>query len=153
MKLIHATPEHLEKRKSAIDFSSTSSIRTQHFLDYEDLKDKPFFPGMIKYMVSGPVVATVWEGLDAVKTGRVMLGMTNPLASAPGQSFVAQDPSSSDPGIQEQSVVTMPSPLVATSAMVRTLLRTPRKRLNCISHSYVHYSYCLTHFFLVQLVP
>jgi nucleoside-diphosphate kinase len=26
----------------------------------------------------------VWEGLDAVKTGRVMLGATNPLASAPG---------------------------------------------------------------------
>jgi nucleoside-diphosphate kinase len=28
----------------------------------------------------------VWEGLDAVKTGRVMLGATNPLASNPGES-------------------------------------------------------------------
>ena len=37
-------------------------------------------------MASGPVVAMVWEGLDAVKTGRVMLGATNPLASAPGPS-------------------------------------------------------------------
>ena len=36
-------------------------------------------------MASGPVVAMVWQGLDAVKTGRVMLGATNPLASAPGQ--------------------------------------------------------------------
>ena len=36
-------------------------------------------------MLSGPVVAIVVEGLDAVKTGRVMLGATNPLASAPGQ--------------------------------------------------------------------
>ena len=54
--------------------------------DYEDLKDKPFFPGLIKYMASGPVVAMVWQGLDAVKTGRVMLGATNPLASAPGTS-------------------------------------------------------------------
>lgn len=35
-------------------------------------------------MNSGPVVAMVWEGLDAVKTGRVILGATNPLASAPG---------------------------------------------------------------------
>ena len=35
-------------------------------------------------MASGPVVAMVWQGLDAVKTGRVMLGATNPLASAPG---------------------------------------------------------------------
>ena len=37
-------------------------------------------------MASGPVVAMVWEGLDAVKTGRAMLGATNPLASAPGMS-------------------------------------------------------------------
>ena len=35
-------------------------------------------------MASGPVVAMVWEGLDAVKTGRKMLGATNPLASEPG---------------------------------------------------------------------
>ena len=54
------------------------------FADYADLKGKPFFPGLIKYMASGPVVAMVWEGLDAVKTGRSMLGATNPLASAPG---------------------------------------------------------------------
>jgi nucleoside diphosphate kinase len=39
-------------------------------------------------MASGPVVAMVWQGLDAVKTGRVMLGATNPLASAPGTSIV-----------------------------------------------------------------
>lgn len=52
--------------------------------DYADLKGKPFFPGLIKYMASGPVVAMVWQGLDAVKTGRVMLGATNPLASPIG---------------------------------------------------------------------
>lgn len=38
-------------------------------------------------MASGPVVAMVWQGLDAVKTGRAMLGTTNPLESAPGPSF------------------------------------------------------------------
>ncbi|KAK4137507.1 NDK-domain-containing protein [Trichocladium antarcticum] len=51
---------------------------------YEDLKSKPFFAGLVDYMNSGPICAMVWEGLDAVKTGRVMLGATNPLASAPG---------------------------------------------------------------------
>ena len=51
---------------------------------YGDLQEKPFFPGLLKYMMSGPVVATVWEGKDAVKTGRTLLGATNPLASAPG---------------------------------------------------------------------
>ena len=35
-------------------------------------------------MLSGPVIATVWEGKDVVKQGRVMLGETNPLASKPG---------------------------------------------------------------------
>ena len=35
-------------------------------------------------MASGPVVAMVWEGLNAVKTGRVMLGETNPADSKPG---------------------------------------------------------------------
>merc|ERR1712094_155636 len=32
----------------------------------------------------GPVVAMVWEGKDAVKTGRKLIGATNPLASEPG---------------------------------------------------------------------
>ena len=51
---------------------------------YADLSKKPFFAGLVKYMVSGPVVAMVWEGLNAVKTGRVMLGETNPADSKPG---------------------------------------------------------------------
>lgn len=51
---------------------------------YADLKEKPFFPGLLSYMLSGPICAMVWEGRDAVKTGRVLLGATNPLASAPG---------------------------------------------------------------------
>merc|ERR1712213_155310 len=51
---------------------------------YADLKGKPFFPGLIQYMNSGPVFAMVWEGKEVVKMGRKMLGETNPLASAPG---------------------------------------------------------------------
>ncbi|XP_013873646.1 nucleoside diphosphate kinase B [Austrofundulus limnaeus] len=51
---------------------------------YADLKDRPFFPTLINYMSSGPVVAMVWEGKGAVKTGRVMLGETNPADSKPG---------------------------------------------------------------------
>ncbi|KAK0178031.1 hypothetical protein PV328_002016 [Microctonus aethiopoides] len=51
---------------------------------YADLAARPFFPSLVKYMSSGPVVPMVWEGLNAVKTGRVMLGETNPKDSAPG---------------------------------------------------------------------
>ena len=35
-------------------------------------------------MASGPVCAMVWEGKEVVKTGRAILGATNPLASQPG---------------------------------------------------------------------
>lgn len=65
LKMVHASEEHLEKH-------------------YKDLKGKKFFPGLIKYMASGPVVCIVFEGKDAVRTGRVLLGATNPLDSAPG---------------------------------------------------------------------
>ncbi|KAK1923515.1 nucleoside diphosphate kinase [Papiliotrema laurentii] len=51
---------------------------------YADLKNKPFFPSLIKYMLSGPVVCMVWEGLNAFKVGRAILGATNPQDSAPG---------------------------------------------------------------------
>ena len=51
---------------------------------YADLSSKPFFAGLVKYMSTGPVLAMVWEGLDVVKTGRVMLGETNPKDSKPG---------------------------------------------------------------------
>ncbi|XP_067164327.1 nucleoside diphosphate kinase A [Apteryx mantelli] len=51
---------------------------------YIDLKDWPFYDGLVQYMHSGPIVAMVWEGLNVIKTGRVMLGETNPIDSKPG---------------------------------------------------------------------
>ncbi|KAJ3075652.1 nucleoside diphosphate kinase [Podochytrium sp. JEL0797] len=53
-------------------------------LHYADLKEKKFFPGLVEYMASGPVVAMVWAGKGVVKSGRVLLGETNPLTSLPG---------------------------------------------------------------------
>lgn len=48
----------------------------EHFKNhYADLANKPFFPALVKYMsTGGPVVAMVWSGKAAVKTGRMMLG-------------------------------------------------------------------------------
>ena len=45
---------------------------------YADLAKKPFFRDLVDYMISGPICAMVWEGLNAVKMGRMMLGETNP---------------------------------------------------------------------------
>ena len=65
MKLTKPSKEHME-------------------VHYEDLKEKKFFPGLIAYMTSGPVVAMVWEGLNACSEGRKLLGATMPSDSAPG---------------------------------------------------------------------
>lgn len=51
---------------------------------YEDLSARPFFNGLVEYIISGPVVAMVWEGKNVVATGRKIIGATNPAESAPG---------------------------------------------------------------------
>ncbi|EXC35650.1 Nucleoside diphosphate kinase 1 [Morus notabilis] len=51
---------------------------------YADLSAKPFFNGLVDYIISGPVVAMVWEGKGVVTTGRKIIGATNPAESAPG---------------------------------------------------------------------
>ena len=51
---------------------------------YADLSSKGFFSGLIDYASSGPVAAMVWEGDNAVLTGRKMLGATKPFDSEPG---------------------------------------------------------------------
>merc|ERR1712032_175556 len=51
---------------------------------YADLSKKPFFAGLVDYAASGPVCCMVWEGDNAVLTGRKMLGATKPFDSNPG---------------------------------------------------------------------
>jgi len=51
---------------------------------YSDLSTKPFFGSLVDYIVSGPVVAMVWQGKGVVATGRKIIGATNPAASEPG---------------------------------------------------------------------
>ena len=51
---------------------------------YADLAGKGFFNGLVEYAASGPVCCMVWEGDNAVLTGRKMLGATKPFDSEPG---------------------------------------------------------------------
>ena len=56
------------------------SVTKQHAeKHYADLSSKPFFGDLVDYMCSGPVVCMVWEGKEVVKTGRKIIGATNPL--------------------------------------------------------------------------
>ncbi len=47
-------------------------------------KERPFFAGLVDFIISAPVVAMVWEGDGVVASARKIIGATNPLASEPG---------------------------------------------------------------------
>lgn len=61
--------------------SVPTSLAERHYAVHEG---KPFYPGLIEYITSAPVVAAVFEGLDAVAVVRSTVGATNPAAAAPG---------------------------------------------------------------------
>src|SRR6185312_12633943 len=51
---------------------------------YGEHAGKPFFPGLIDYITSGPVVTAVLEGPNAVEATRATMGATNPTKAGPG---------------------------------------------------------------------
>nr|1NPK_A Chain A, Nucleoside Diphosphate Kinase [Dictyostelium discoideum] len=59
----------------------TKDLAESHYAEH---KERPFFGGLVSFITSGPVVAMVFEGKGVVASARLMIGVTNPLASAPG---------------------------------------------------------------------
>ena len=57
------------------------AIAEQHYAEHQG---KPFFEELVSFITSGPLVALVLEGQDAVKAARQVIGATNPLEAAPG---------------------------------------------------------------------
>jgi nucleoside-diphosphate kinase len=51
---------------------------------YAEHVDKPFFDDLKSFITSGPVVPMVWEGDDATRQVRQMIGDTDPAEAAPG---------------------------------------------------------------------
>jgi len=47
-------------------------------------RERPFFGELVAFVTSGPVVAMVWEGTDAIKLCRNMIGATKPLEALSG---------------------------------------------------------------------
>ncbi|WP_336344037.1 nucleoside-diphosphate kinase [Halalkalicoccus ordinarius] len=56
-------------------------LAQEHYGEHED---KPFFEDLVGFITSGPVFAMVWEGQDATRQVRRMMGETDPADSAPG---------------------------------------------------------------------
>eukprot|EP01098_Paradermamoeba_levis_P001464 TRINITY_DN11745_c0_g1_i1.p1 TRINITY_DN11745_c0_g1~~TRINITY_DN11745_c0_g1_i1.p1 ORF type:complete len:152 (+),score=59.65 TRINITY_DN11745_c0_g1_i1:89-544(+) len=65
LKLVHASQELAESH-------------------YAEHKGKGFFPKLVDFITSGPVIAMVWQGKGVVLTGRKLIGATDPLKSEPG---------------------------------------------------------------------
>jgi nucleoside-diphosphate kinase len=53
----------------------------QHYAEHAE---RPFFGELVEFITSGPLVALVLEGQDAVKAARQVIGSTNPLEAATG---------------------------------------------------------------------
>ncbi|MFE8069619.1 nucleoside-diphosphate kinase [Marinobacteraceae bacterium S3BR75-40.1] len=51
---------------------------------YAEHKERPFFPDLVAFMTSGPVVVQVLEGENAIASNRDLMGATNPKEAAAG---------------------------------------------------------------------
>lgn len=58
-----------------------TAIAEQHYAEHVD---KPFFPELVTFITSGPVMAMVWEGDQIVALARKLMGKTNSLEADPG---------------------------------------------------------------------
>ena len=56
------------------------AIAKAHYAEHDG---KPFFPKLVTFLTSGPVVALVFEGKGVIAAGRKMIGSTNPLDADP----------------------------------------------------------------------
>ncbi len=65
MKMLHITQETAERH-------------------YAEHREKPFFNALVDYITSGPVVAMVVEGRNAISVIRKLVGKTNPIEADPG---------------------------------------------------------------------
>jgi len=59
----------------------TVEMAQEHYAEHSE---RPFFGELVEFITSGPIVAMVLEGQDAVKAARQVIGATNPLEAAPG---------------------------------------------------------------------
>ncbi len=66
----------------AMDLRTLDSATAQaHYAEHEG---KSFFPSLIEFITSGPLVSAVVEGEEAIASWRTMMGATNPAAAQPG---------------------------------------------------------------------
>lgn len=58
-----------------------AAVAEEHYAEH---REKPFFTDLVAFITSGPLVAAVIEGPEAIASWRAMMGATNPANAAPG---------------------------------------------------------------------
>jgi nucleoside-diphosphate kinase len=59
----------------------TKDLAQKHYAEHEG---KPFYPGLVEYITSSPIIAAVFEGTGAIGAVRQTMGKTNPLEAETG---------------------------------------------------------------------
>jgi len=59
----------------------TRELAERHYAEHSE---RPFFGELVRFITSGPIVAMVLEGVEAVQAARQVIGATNPLEAATG---------------------------------------------------------------------
>ncbi|MCI4339686.1 MAG: nucleoside-diphosphate kinase [Thermoplasmata archaeon] len=59
----------------------TPELAARHYAEHHG---KPFYPGLVEHITSGPVLALALEGRSAIAVVRLMTGATNPTTAQPG---------------------------------------------------------------------
>jgi nucleoside-diphosphate kinase len=59
----------------------TEALAKQHYAEHAE---RPFFGELVEFITSGPLMALVFEGEEAIRAARQAIGATNPLEAAPG---------------------------------------------------------------------
>ena len=84
-QLIGKILQHFEQKNLRIlDLKMGVLTKEQLEEHYQHLKERPFFPELLAYMLSGQVVIGILEGEDAVDSVRKIVGTTNPLEAQSG---------------------------------------------------------------------
>lgn len=84
-KLVGEIVSRFEKRGfvlQQVKMFTFSKAQAQEF--YSVHKERPFYGELVDFMSSGPVVAAIIEGTNAISTTRMMVGATKSFEAAPG---------------------------------------------------------------------
>lgn len=73
-----------EKNLRVLSLKMEALTKEALAIHYQHLIERPFFPDLLAYMMSGPVVLFILEGENAIEVVRKMVGATNPLEAEAG---------------------------------------------------------------------